>query len=193
MEANGKFIVVEGIDGCGKTTQIARLADYYRGKGIEPVLLVEPTCGEWGKKALSVAEGGREDVSAEEELSYFMKDREENVEKNIKPALDAGRTVIQDRYYYSTAAYQGAIGFDWRDIVEISQRYCPQPDLVICLDIDPEVSLARIAKPNYFETAEYLRKVREIYREMRDLPNYHVIDADRPVDEVWAAIAKLVS
>ena len=115
--SQGLFIVIEGIDGTGKSTQSKRLAEWFRSRGREVVLSREPTDGPWGKKLRESATTGR--LSAEEELECFLNDRREHVEMSIKPALAEGKVVILDRYYFSTMAYQGARGFD---PVEIRRR-----------------------------------------------------------------------
>src|SRR5690348_11605062 len=101
----GFFIVLEGIDGSGKSTQVKAIAAALRERGYEVVTTKEPTDNKWGKILRNSASTGR--LSAEEELETFIKDRKEHVEILIRPSLDAGKVVITDRYYFSTAAYQG--------------------------------------------------------------------------------------
>ena len=107
---SGLFIVLEGIDGTGKSTQTQRLATYFSALGWEVVLSREPTDGPWGKKLRESATTGR--LEPEQELEYFLLDRKEHVENLILPSLKDDKVVILDRYYFSTMAYQGCRGFD---------------------------------------------------------------------------------
>jgi len=171
----GLFIVLEGIDGSGKTTQAARLRDALLLSGIDTVLTREPTGGKWGKKIREIASSGRQGVTTEEELEYFLEDREEHVREVIAPALEAGKVVVCDRYYYSTMAYQGALGLDPEEIRRRNEeRGFPRPDLVIYVDVEPWQGLKRIEEGRSgganvgYEKREYLGKVKEIYDSMND-------------------------
>ena len=106
----GLLIVIEGIDGTGKSTHARRLAEWMEMKGRHPVVSREPTDRPWGRKLRDSAASGR--LSPQEELDCFLRDRSQHVEELIAPSLAAGRDVILDRYYFSTMAYQGARGFD---------------------------------------------------------------------------------
>jgi dTMP kinase len=128
-------------------------------------------------------------LSLEEELELFLKDRAEHVEQLIRPSLAAGKIVLLDRYYLSTAAYQGARGADPAKILEANEQFAPKPDLVLLLDFDPAGGLARIRArgdaPNTFEEAEQLRAVRKIFLSLERL-FIHRVDASRAPEEVWA-------
>src|SRR6266550_1777 len=106
----GFLLVLEGIDGAGKSTLLHKLAEYCAGRGLAVVVSKEPTDGPWGRKLRESAQSGR--LSLEEELELFLKDRAEHVKGLILPALSEGKVVLLDRYYLSTAAYQGARGAD---------------------------------------------------------------------------------
>lgn len=105
----GKLIAFEGIDGTGKSTQIKMLADRLTAEGLSVLSTREPTDGTFGKKIRELFVS-REKVSPDEELALFMDDRREHVTSVIEPALAKGMIVLTDRYYFSTAAYQGAEG-----------------------------------------------------------------------------------
>src|SRR4051794_4247303 len=109
MESNGRppgiLIAVEGIDGAGKTTQVTRLCAALADVGETVVRSKEPTNGPHGRRLRESAQTGR--MNADEELQTFIADRREHVETVIRPALERGETVILDRYFYSTVAYQG--------------------------------------------------------------------------------------
>nr|MDP6657848.1 dTMP kinase [Nitrospinaceae bacterium] len=106
----GWLIVFEGIDGTGKSTQCQKMETRMREYGVPVIRLREPTDGVWGQKIRKILSDGRGAVTPKEELTWFIEDRREDVEKNILPALRENKVVLLDRYYYSTAAYQGALG-----------------------------------------------------------------------------------
>jgi len=170
MRRTGALIVIEGIDGAGKSTQAKSLLRRLRDKGISAVYFREPSRGRWGRELKRKAKQ-LGSLSPEQELELFLKDRRENVEKNLKPALRAGRVVVLDRYYFSTIAYQGAKGLDRERIRRLNERFAPKPDLVFILDIKAGDGLARIAdrgtKDVLFERAAYLVKVRRIFRSFK--------------------------
>ena len=190
------FLVIEGIDGSGKSTQVELLARRLRRRGLQVVTLREPTQGKWGRKIreLSKTSGS---VRPEEELELFIRDRQENVARNIKPALKSGRTVILDRYYYSTLAYQGARGLPLEEIRRRHQKFAVVPDLVFILDVPVSTGLRRIKdRPviySLFEEKEYLKKVRKIFLSFRD-PEVVVVDGRPPAAvihrKIWSLLLK---
>lgn len=193
--SQGIFIVVEGIDGTGKSTQSKRLAEWFRSRGREVVLSREPTDGPWGKKLRESATTGR--LSAEEELECFLNDRREHVEMSIKPALAEGKVVILDRYYFSMMAYQGARGFDPAEIRRRNEVFAPQPDLLLILDLSVESAHGRIGArgdtANEFEQRDTLSRCREIFLSLREEPFACVIDAEPSLNEVTADILSVVT
>jgi dTMP kinase len=190
----GILIVLEGIDGAGKSTQARRLMRKLRGWGVDTVHFREPTRGIWGRKIKSLAKSPGS-VSPEEELALFVKDREENVRKNLRPALAARRVVILDRYYFSTIAYQGAKGIDPDRIRRLNERFAAKPDLVFILDIAAGRGLGRIhhrkRKDLLFERERYLERVRAIFRAFRGRRFIH-LDGSRARDEIGKAISARV-
>lgn len=164
---SGMLIVFEGIDGTGKTTQIDLLADELTRKGFQVVATREPTDGQYGQKVRQLFTS-RHNVSLEEELELFMADRREHVEKVIAPALAAGKIVLTDRYYFSTAAYQGAAGKDPEKIIELNEKFAPVPDLLLLLVVPTSVGIHRIKTLrqeilNDFEKESALEKVSAIF------------------------------
>lgn len=184
--APGWLVVVEGIDGAGKSTVLRRLAALCAERGLPCVSSGEPTRGPWGMKLRQSMSEGR--LSLDEELDLFLKDRAEHVATLIRPALVEGKVLLLDRYYLSTAAYQGARGADPAEILEANEKFAPQPDLVLLLDFDPDGGLARIRArgdaPNTFEEAEQLRAVRRIFLGLQR-PFIRRVDASRPAEEVF--------
>ena len=130
---------------------------------------------------------GRGDIRPEQELSWFMNDRKEDVENNIKPGLANNNIVILDRYYYSTAAYQGALGLDPLWIISENEVFAPKPDIVFLFTTSPEKCLERIQKSrteqSAFERLDYLQKVQKIFDSFHDTI-IRKIDTTPPLDEV---------
>jgi len=191
----GKLIVFEGIDGSGKSTQLERTAEWLGGRGYPTVKLREPTDGPHGRILRASAVGGR--LSPEDECDLFVKDRQWHVENHIRPALEAGKVVLLDRYYFSSIAYQGARGLELDDIRRRNEAIAPRPDVVLLLDLDPESALQRIKKqraetPNLYEKLDYLRAVREIFLGLRD-PFIRRFDAAPNEEAVWSQIEAALS
>jgi dTMP kinase len=181
----GFLLVLEGIDGMGKSTVARRLVDHCNELGRPAIFSREPTDGPWGRKLRESARTGRLDLA--EELELFLADRAEHVTQVIQPALDAGKVVILDRYYLSTAAYQGARGADPEKILEQNEKFAPPPDLVLLLDADPAAGLARVQRrgdvPDEFEHANALAEVRRIFLAIAR-PWIVRIDAALPPEDV---------
>jgi dTMP kinase len=189
----GFLLVLEGIDGAGKSTLARRLAAHVQERGLAAVVSREPTDGPHGTALRQSAQTGR--LSLDEELDLFLKDRAEHVATLIRPALARGEIVILDRYYLSTAAYQGARGADPAEIIARNEIFAPVPDLVLLLDINPLGGAGRILRrgdqPDDFEAVTYLAKVRDIFLSLPQ-PFIHRLDAARPADEVFAAAIHLL-
>jgi dTMP kinase len=191
----GVLIVLEGIDGSGKTTQARRLLESLKAESVDAVYFREPSGSRWGLAIKKKAKRPNS-LTPEEELDLFQKDRRENVAKNLKPALQNNKVVILDRYYFSTIAYQGARGLDPRMIQENNEEFAVRPDLVFILDIDPEKGLKRIEKDGrkkdrLFEQKEYLAEVRKIFKRFKG-NNISHLDAQRSPDEIFRKIKKIV-
>lgn len=171
----GALIVLEGIDGAGKTTQIDLLAESLRALGETVVQSKEPTTGAWGQKIRASAASGR--MSPAEELEAFIMDRREHVREVIQPGLDAGAFVLLDRYFYSTIAYQGSRGGDVDGLRE-QMREFPRPTRVYVLDVDPEIGLQRVSsrdgQPNHFESVDQLTLARAIFLRMNSDITAHI-------------------
>jgi dTMP kinase len=194
----GRLIVLEGIDGAGKSTQAALLVEALRKRGVRAVLFREPTGGVWGRKIRAKARRAGS-LTPRQELALFLKDRRDNVAKNIRPALARGEVVVLDRYYFSTIAYQGARGLDPKRIRRLNEAFAPPPDLVFILDVDPAGGLGRIRgrgrRDEHFEREDYLKKVRVLFRRFRGR-RFVRVDAAAPAGAVrariWARVAELM-
>ena len=189
----GKFIVFEGIDGAGKTTQARLLAEKIKYVGREATLTAEPTEFESGK-ALRRVLSGEEKKSDCEIAAMFMLDR---IAHNTHPTLgisallDKGIDVISDRYYYSSLAYQGSVtSYPWVKSINLDCPDIRRPDLCIFLDLTPEQSIERISKGRdkleIFENVETLTRVREsffsVFTDLSD--NVAIIDAYRSPEKI---------
>jgi len=182
----GVLIAFEGIDGAGKTTQALMLREALIAEGIDVLLTKEPTNGQFGKLLRESATVGR--LPAEEELKLFMKDRLEHVERELNPALLAGSVVIVDRYYFSTAAYQGARGFDPDAILRSNEVFAPEPHLLVILDIEPALGMQRIASRgdgvgNHFERENDLALCAAVFRSV-DRSYLLRADGSRPAQDI---------
>ncbi|MGB7910994.1 MAG: dTMP kinase [Desulfobaccales bacterium] len=190
--APGFLIAIEGVDGSGKSTQAGLLAATLKKEGHPVVLTQEPTNGPAGQRLRSYLKGPSRHLSPEEELSLFMEDRRVHVSQLISPSLAAGRIVISDRYYYSSVAYQGALGLDADAILAANQSFAPAPDLVFILMLPVAEAMRRLARKSkearqVSESFPYLKQVEAIYAGLRG-PRLRRLDASRPPPTVHAAM-----
>ena len=189
----GKFIVFDGIDGAGKTTQANMLCERISSLGKSVFLTAEPTDLESGRELRRIL-GGEEKKSDCEMALLFTLDRiAHNIdkEKGIEAMLEAGYDVICDRYYYSSLAYQGPVtNYEWVKSLNLNCPEIRRPDICIFLDLTPEQSLERISKGRekleIFENLETLTRVREsFFGVLTDLDdNIAVLDAYRTPEEI---------
>lgn len=191
----GFLIVFEGIDGTGKSTQCELLAKSLTERDILNIALAEPTRGTWGTKIRKLLSEGRQGISPQEELSWFVNDRKEDIELNIMPALQDNKVVLMDRYYFSTAAYQGALGLDPEQITLENETFAPIPDRVLIFLTSPETCLERIEssrdQKSAFEKLDYLRNVQEIFKSFTG-PNIRFIDSVGSVPEVHEKVLSAI-
>ncbi len=196
----GLIIAFEGIDGAGKTTQSLCLLEKLRGNGYPATRFHEPTNGIWGERIRDLATNGRQKIDAYTEFELFYQDRIYDVDNHIRPALKNKSIVIMDRYYYSSIAYQSARGLDPDFIEHKNEEIAPKADILILLDLDPEVALKRIRDkrndtPNHFERKKYLEDVRKIFlQQFKGRQNVIVVDGDDSrsaqtiCDEIWRKV-----
>jgi dTMP kinase len=187
--SKGCLVAIEGIDGSGKSTQAKRLARYFSQTGLTVRVLREPTDGPCGQEIRRLAREGRRQVTPEQELELFIQDRIEDCRKNIRPALERRELVLIDRYYFSTIAYQGALGLDTEEIRRRNEKIAVIPDLVLILDLPVKKGLARIVnqrgdRHDDFEKSDFLMRVRSIFRSMA-WPYVKHISADRDQELVF--------
>lgn len=186
----GVLIAIEGIDGAGNTTQARLLAKWLRRRGIKTLLTKEPTKGAVGRLIRRRLREGHLDALVDALL--FAADRAEHVANVILPKMEQGFIVVTDRYVESSIAYQGAEGADvtWLEAVN---SFAPQPDLVVVLDVQPSLALARKeGRREGFEREEFLEKVRSIFRARAEEKGYLIVDASKPIVEVQRMIRREV-
>ena len=179
----GTFVVLEGVDCSGKTTLAKRLAE-----GKDAWLTAEPTKGVLGGMLRS---GELGDIPPSAEALLFAADRAVHTAE-IEAELEKGRWVICDRYAGSTVAYQSASmgeSADWEWLNSMQKHSVIEPDAVILLDMDPEVSMARVGvrgeELSRFEKLDFQRRVRDAYLRLAHQFNYIVIDASQDADSVY--------
>ena len=186
MSGRGLFIVLEGIDGSGKSEQSQRLASWLRELGHDVVLTREPTDGAWGRRYRAWARGDSE-ADPDQVLGFFVEDRREHVAALIRPALDRGAIVICDRYVASTLAYQAAQGLERGALRErMDVEGFPEPDLVMWLRVPVDAALVRLGRhaTERFERRAFLERVDGEYEALGLEP----IAAEGSEDEVERAL-----
>lgn len=160
--SRGRFIVLEGIDGAGTTTQLVMLRDWMAEQGSETHATFEPSAGPIGSYIRTILRG--EDTAPPHDALalLFAADRLDHIAREVEPVLARGEHVLSDRYVGSSLAYQGSqSGYEW---VEQLNARAMTPDLVLFLRIDPEIALARIterdgARRELFEHRELLERI----------------------------------
>jgi dTMP kinase len=194
--ARGVLVALEGIDGTGKSTQVKRLTTIFRAQGYAVLLLREPTNSPWGLRLREAMAAGRRVLAPSQELDLFLQDRRYDVAAHIKPALAEHKLVLIDRYYFSTIAYQGALGIDPQMIRRMNEAFAPVPDATFLLLISPAQALERIRQGRgqvhaAFEREDYLRKVDEVFRTVQG-PHIYPITADQPIGDITAALQQKI-
>lgn len=184
MDGKGFFVCVEGLDGCGKTTQAKSLVERLKRKGYAAIYTAEPSSGKIGSFIKKYCLYGEKRVSSVVEALLFAADRFEHGEQKILPALQKGKIVVSDRYVYSSFAYQGATDLDveWIEKINI---HSIKPDLAIFLDVDPETVIQRLnSERSVMEKLDIQRKVQKIYRKFAEEGDLVKLDGNRPQQEV---------
>ncbi|RMF43738.1 MAG: dTMP kinase [Planctomycetota bacterium] len=196
------FLSIDGIDGAGKSTQIALLATWYAEQGIEPVQVRDPGGTELGEAIREILLHRQEiPLGIRAEMLLYMASRAQLVEELIRPSLEAGRTVISDRYLLANVVYQsvdGRLSPDtiWQvGAIATSQLY---PDLTVILDLPPEIAMSRLQGGlDRLESRgiDYMRRVRQGFLEQAQrMPHGQcvIIDATQSPDQMHAAIVEAV-
>ncbi|GIV34584.1 MAG: dTMP kinase [Chitinophagales bacterium] len=201
------FIALEGIDGSGKSTQARLLAENMQKYGLRAVVTSEPTSGPIGQLIRSILQGNMP-ADHRTVAALFVADRLEHLldkEQGILKMLASGYSVISDRYYFSSYAYQGShASLDWVIAANSACADLLRPDLNVFIDVSPEISLKRLAASrnalDIYETSGNLERVREKYLEafdrMQSEEQIFITDGNRPPDmiaaDIWKEVARLV-
>ncbi|MEK6949973.1 MAG: dTMP kinase [Nanoarchaeota archaeon] len=200
--SKGIFIVLDGMDGSGKSEMVNLLGRYISSndKNCNVLATREPSEGVYGKEIRDIlAQEEDPKINGKRLLELFIKDREDHLKKEVVPFLNktdkVKNIVICDRYYYSTIAFQATQGLDIKMLIEVNKGFL-KPDLALILNIKPEIALERIKtrKKEKFEKLEFMKKLRKRFLEMPKLlnDNIKVIDASKSKEEVFEDIRQEV-
>jgi dTMP kinase len=200
---SGRLIVIEGLDGAGTTTQVKRLVEHLTANGTHAHATREPSDGPVGRLIREMLTGGH--AIAGEKLSQgtfgllFAADRLDHLQREIEPKLAAGMTVVSDRYYHSSLAYQGT-GAD-RDWIAMLNARARKPDITVFLQVRPEVAAQRRAaarrKEELFEDLRMQQEVDAGYRAtIAELKaqgeRIEILDGEQSEDQVFSAILRAI-
>jgi dTMP kinase len=191
------FVVLEGADGCGKSTQARILVERLRAAGQDVVATREPGATPAGAVIRSLVLG-EADIDPRTEALLIAADRAEHVAKVIRPALASGVVVVSDRYVPSSLAYQGvgrALGVEGVERLSAWATGGLEPDLVVVFDVGPEVAATRMAaaRDRLEREPGFQEDVGRAYRELATAYGWAVVDGSAPVEEVAARVWGLVS
>lgn len=185
-EYSGRFIVIEGPDGAGTTTQSKKLAEE-----LDAYWTYEPAGNEVGEKVDEMISS--DEYSPEAIALGFAADRIIHLEEEVIPRLEKGETVVCDRYYHSSLVYQPVLGADYNWVKQLN-REALMPDLTIIMDVSAKIGMSRVKDRgkdgNIFEDLDFQEKVVLEYRSLEDclIEDIHVVDASRPKKEVFKDI-----
>ena len=191
MKQRGFFICVEGLDGCGKTTQtkllVSRLKESYSA-----FYTAEPTNGKIGRFIKEYCLDADNRGSSVVEALLFAADRFEHVLTEIAPTVNEGKLIVSDRYVYSSLAYQGSAGLDLDWIKKINE-HAVKPDLALFIDVEPETVTQRLKpKRSVMENLETQRKVREVYLKFVEKGELVQVNGNAPKEKVADEILQTV-
>ena len=202
MPEPGRLIVLDGPDGCGKTTQVHLLAEALRGRGLEVATVRDPggtSLGERVRRWLLRPASG--EVSARAEVLLYMASRAELTARIILPAVMAGKVVVADRFYWASVAYQGVgRGLGVEPVLDLARFACAglEPTLTVILDMDPMDALRRRGEgsPDRIESRSiaYHQRVRAGFRQLAEAyPEVvKLVPADGPIEAVHAQVMREV-
>ena len=195
----GIFIVIDGLDGSGKSEIIKLLHNYLFSKSKKYRILTtrEPTNGTYGIKIREMLRKEKNPKSSSSKLAeMFVKDRKEHLEKTIEPFLKNSNgnelnIVLCDRYYYSTIAFQGAQGLSIKEMIDSNKEF-RKPDIAFILDVKPSLALERInyRQKEKFEQLEFMIKIRGNFLKLPKLleDNIKIMDSSKSLNEVFSDI-----
>jgi dTMP kinase len=187
MNSPGKFIVFEGLDGSGQSTQVGLLAEYLTKIEREVLVTKEPTQDSAAGREILEVLTHQKTLEPLALQKLFAEDRKHHLDTLILPALARGTVVISDRYRWSTYAF-GSINCDLEELMALNKSF-PEPDITFYMRVSPEVSIQRITKRGkpveFFEKKEKLEKVSIMYDKLIAMfPASEMIDGERPIPVV---------
>lgn len=196
----GLFITFEGPDGCGKTTQMKLLAEYFEKKGKEVVLTREPGGKGLGEKVREILLNYDGEVSDRCESFLFLADRAQNIDIIVNPAVKEGKIVLCDRHIDSTVAYQGygrGLNIDRINMLNNLATNGKKPDLTLVFDVDVETSMKRVGKEkDRMESAgiDFHNRVRKGYLELakQEPKRIKVLDATKSIEEIHKDVINIL-
>lgn len=193
---SGKFIVFEGLDGSGQTTQADLLQDFLLKKGCEALVTKEPTMDSQAGRLIRKTLDREQTLSSKELQQLFADDRNEHLKNIIIPALQVGTWVVSDRYFFSSFSFGAAEGTDLKWLFEINKEFL-LPDLTFLLRVTPKICIERIQarnKPNQlFEQEEKLEKVWTQYGIVTSkFKDIHTIDGEQSIEEVAGVVESII-
>jgi dTMP kinase len=192
----GKFIVFEGLDGSGQSTQASLLRDFLSEKEYKVILTKEPTQTSSVSSQIRDVLDKKIKLAPETLQELFTQDRKEHLEKDIIPALKENKIIICDRYFFSTFAFGASEGLDLEWLININNNFLI-PDLTFLLRVSPEACVQRIEKRGegvkFFEKKEKLARVWKTYETLpARFENVYIIDGERKIEEVFEQIKEII-
>ena len=192
------FIVIEGIDGCGKGEQIKRLQNYFFEKDKRNIVLTtrEPTYGNYGMRIRQILRDDKDPLhNAELMLELYTKDRKEHLDTLILPFLarktgEINHILLCDRYYHSTYAFQQTQGIPFEKIHDMEKDF-KKPNITFILDVSPETALSRISSDRNgsekFEKIEFMQDLRDNYLKLKEQlkEKIYIVDASKSREDVF--------
>jgi len=196
----GKFIVLDGPDGCGKSTQVRLLAEALEQTGVETLSLRDPGGTKIGEQIRQILlRNDNQSMSVRCEALLYIASRAQLYQESIKPALAAGKCVICDRWLSSTYAYQavaGKIGVDWLEQLAETSLERSWPDLTVIIDVPSKLGLQRVGSaPDRMEekSADFHRRVRQAFGDLaRTRKEFRIIDGSGTIEEVHRRVMELI-
>jgi dTMP kinase len=193
----GKFIVFEGLDGSGQSTQAKLLSDFLNKNNFQTILTKEPTKDSKVAGKIKEILGKKIKIKPEKLQELFVEDRREHLEKTIIPALKSGKIVVCDRYFFSTFAYGKSEELDLEWLIKMNDEFL-LPDITFILKVSPRVCVQRIEErgegKQFFEIEDKLEKVWQTFEILPNLfENVYLIDGEKSIDEVFSEVKELIS
>lgn len=188
------FVSFEGIDGCGKSTQVELFVKYLEKRGLDFIKVREPGGTEFGERIRQLLIS--ENMCARSELLLFLSSRAQLVEEVIKPALKNGKIVVADRFAHSSVAYQGCgrrLGMETVELLNDFATDKTYPDLVFYIDIPVSIAMERMSKTNKDrierEEMDFWERIRECYLKLvKKYKSFVMIDGDKSIESIHKEI-----